>query len=359
MSSVYTGNLTVAIFGQSHAPAIGVTIDGLPAGLPVDLDALQQFLRRRAPGQNAWSTPRKEADAPEILCGLSNGRTCGAPLTAIIRNTNTRSGDYDNLRDTPRPGHADYTAQMKFSGAQDVAGGGHFSGRLTAPLCIAGGICLQLLKTQGITVRARIVSVGAVTDDSPFLSPVGEKAFPAVSDAAAAAMQAEIAAAHADGDSVGGVIECVVEGLPAGVGDPMFGGLENLISRAVFAIPAVKGIEFGAGFAAARMRGSENNDPFRVENGTVVTETNHCGGILGGISDGMPIVFRAAFKPTPSIARQQRSVSLGQMENKTLVIQGRHDPCIVPRAVPCVEAAAAIAVLDAVMARRKEVGYGF
>lgn len=359
MSSVYTGNLTVAIFGQSHAPAIGVTIDGLPAGLPVDLDALQQFLRRRAPGQNAWSTPRKEADAPEILCGLSNGRTCGAPLTAIIRNTNTRSGDYDNLRDTPRPGHADYTAQMKFSGAQDVAGGGHFSGRLTAPLCIAGGICLQLLKTQGITIRARIVSVGAVTDDSPFLSPVGEKAFPAVSDAAAAAMQAEIAAARADGDSVGGVIECVVEGLPAGVGDPMFGGLENLISRAIFAIPAVKGIEFGAGFAAARMRGSENNDPFRVENGAVVTETNHCGGILGGISDGMPIVFRAAFKPTPSIARQQRSVSLGQLENKTLVIQGRHDPCIVPRAVPCVEAAAAIAVLDAVMARKEELGYGF
>ena len=359
MSSVYTGNLTVAIFGQSHAPAIGVTIDGLPAGLPVDLDALQQFLRRRAPGQNAWSTPRKEADAPEILCGLSNGRTCGAPLTAIIRNTNTRSGDYDNLRDTPRPGHADYTAQMKFSGAQDVAGGGHFSGRLTAPLCIAGGICLQLLETQGVTICARIVSVGAVTDDSPFLSPVGKKAFPAVSDAAAAAMQAEIAAAHADGDSVGGVIECVVEGLPAGVGDPMFGGLENLISRAIFAIPAVKGIEFGAGFAAARMRGSENNDPFRVENGVVVTETNHCGGILGGISDGMPIVFRAAFKPTPSIARQQRSVSLGQLENKTLVIQGRHDPCIVPRAVPCVEAAAAIAVLDAVMARRKEVGYGF
>ena len=359
MSSVYTGNLTVAIFGQSHAPAIGVTIDGLPAGLPVDLDALQQFLRRRAPGQNAWSTPRKEADAPEILCGLSNGRTCGAPLTAIIRNTNTRSGDYDNLRDTPRPGHADYTAQMKFSGAQDVAGGGHFSGRLTAPLCIAGGICLQLLKTQGITIRARIVSVGAVTDDSPFLSPVGEKAFPAGSDAAAAAMQAEIAAARADGDSVGGVIECVVEGLPAGVGDPMFGGLENLISRAIFAIPAVKGIEFGAGFAAARMRGSENNDPFRVENGAVVTETNHCGGILGGISDGMPIVFRAAFKPTPSIARQQRSVSLGQLENKTLVIQGRHDPCIVPRAVPCVEAAAAIAVLDAVMARKEELGYGF
>ena len=359
MSSVYTGNLTVAIFGQSHAPAIGVTVDGLPAGLPVDLDALQQFLRRRAPGQNAWSTPRKEADAPEILCGLSNGRTCGAPLTAIIRNTNTRSGDYDNLRDTPRPGHADYTAQMKFSGAQDVAGGGHFSGRLTAPLCIAGGICLQLLETQGVTIRARIVSVGAVTDDSPFLSPVGEKAFPAVSDAAAAAMQAEIAAARADGDSVGGVIECVVEGLPAGIGDPMFGGLENLISRAIFAIPAVKGIEFGAGFAAARMRGSENNDPFRVENGVVVTETNHCGGILGGISDGMPIVFRAAFKPTPSIARQQRSVSLGQMENKTLVIQGRHDPCIVPRAVPCVEAAAAIAVLDAVMARKEEIGYGF
>ena len=198
MSSVYDGNLTVSIFGQSHAPAIGVTIDGLPAGLPVDLDALGRFLRRRAPGQNAWSTPRKEADLPEFLCGLKDGRTCGAPLTAIIRNTNTRSGDYENLMDIPRPGHADYTAQVKFGGAQDAAGGGHFSGRLTAPLCIAGGLCLQVLARQGVRVRARIVSIGTVTDDAAFDAPVDEKPFPAVSDEAAAAMQAQIAQAKAE-----------------------------------------------------------------------------------------------------------------------------------------------------------------
>jgi len=359
MSSVYTGNLTVSIFGQSHAPAIGVTIDGLPAGFPINLDELQFFLSRRAPGQNAWSTPRREVDAPEVLCGLKNGKTCGAPLTAIIRNTNTRSGDYENLKDVPRPGHADYTAQVKFGGAQDASGGGHFSGRLTAPMCIAGGICMQLLEHEGVRIRARILSIGTVTDSAPFDVPVAGKPFPAVSDGAATTMQEEIAQAKADGDSVGGVIECVIDGLPAGIGEPMFGGLENLIARTVFAIPAVKGVEFGAGFAAARLRGSENNDPFRVQNGHIVTETNNCGGILGGISTGMPVVFRAAFKPTPSISRTQASVSLSRMENETLVIHGRHDPCIVPRAVPCVEAAAAIAVLDAWMGRKKETGYEF
>ena len=359
MSSVYTGNLTVSIFGQSHAPAIGVTIDGLPAGFPINLDELQFFLSRRAPGQNAWSTPRREVDAPEVLCGLKNGKTCGAPLTAIIRNTNTRSGDYENLKDVPRPGHADYTAQVKFGGAQDASGGGHFSGRLTAPMCIAGGICMQLLEHEGVRIRARILSIGTVTDSAPFDAPVAEKPFPAVSDGAATTMQEEIAQAKADGDSVGGVIECVIDGLPAGIGEPMFGGLENLIARTVFAIPAVKGVEFGAGFAAARLRGCENNDPFRVQNGHIVTETNNCGGILGGISTGMPVVFRAAFKPTPSISRTQASVSLSRMENETLVIHGRHDPCIVPRAVPCMEAAAAIAVLDAWMGRKKETGYEF
>ena len=359
MSSVYTGNLTVSIFGQSHAPAIGVTIDGLPAGFPINLDELQFFLSRRAPGQNAWSTPRREVDAPEVLCGLKNGKTCGAPLTAIIRNTNTRSGDYENLKDVPRLGHADYTAQVKFGGAQDASGGGHFSGRLTAPMCIAGGICMQLLEHEGVRIRARILSIGTVTDSAPFDAPVAGNPFPAVSDGAATTMQEEIAQAKADGDSVGGVIECVIDGLPAGIGEPMFGGLENLIARTVFAIPAVKGVEFGAGFAAARLRGSENNDPFRVQNGHIVTETNNCGGILGGISTGMPVVFRAAFKPTPSISRTQASVSLSRMENETLVIHGRHDPCIVPRAVPCVEAAAAIAVLDAWMGRKKETGYEF
>ena len=294
--SRYGEFLHLTIFGQSHAPAIGMILEGLPAGETIDMAALQTFLDRRAPGRNDWSTPRKEADQPEFLSGLVGNVTCGAPLTAIIRNTNTRSGDYDGLSVVPRPGHADYTAQVKFGGAQDAAGGGHFSGRLTAPLCIAGGLCLQVLARQGVRVRARIVSIGTVTDDAAFDAPVDEKPFPAVSDEAAAAMQAQIAQAKAEQDSVGGVIECVIEGLPAGIGDPMFGGLENRIARTVFAIPAVKGVEFGAGFAAARLRGSENNDPFCVENGKIVTKTNHCGGILGGISNGMPVVFRAAFK---------------------------------------------------------------
>ena len=222
-----------------------------------------------------------------------------------------------------------------------------------------GGVCMQLLEREGISIRARILSIGHARDSAPFDAPVAEKPFPAVSDDAAAAMQAEIAQAKADGDSVGGVVECVIDGLPAGIGEPMFGGLENLLARAVFAIPAIKGVEFGAGFAAARLRGSEHNDAFRVQDGRIVTETNRCGGILGGISTGMPVVFRAAFKPTPSISRQQDSVSLSRMENTTLVIHGRHDPCIVPRAVPCVEAAAAIAVLDAWMGRKKELGYAF
>ena len=354
MSSVYTGNLTVSIFGQSHAPAIGVTVDGLPAGLPVDPDELQRFLSRRAPGQNAWSTPRREADAPEFLCGLKNGKTCGAPLTAIIRNTNTRSGDYENLKDIPRPGHADYTAQVKFGGAQDVSGGGHFSGRLTAPLCIVGGICLQLLAREGIAVVSRIASIAGVCDEGELTSSTADKDFPVVNDACGEKMRAAIAQAREEGDSVGGVIECAVFGAPAGLGDPMFGGMENRIAAAIFGIPAVKGIEFGAGFGAAKLRGSENNDAFSVENGKIVTETNHCGGILGGITDGMPIVLRAAFKPTPSIARTQQSVNLQSVTREELAITGRHDPCIVPRAVPCVEAAVAVAVYDALLARRKE-----
>lgn len=360
MSSIYRGHLTVTIFGQSHAPAIGVTIDGLPAGHAIDLDALQAFLDRRAPGQNDWSTPRKEADSPEILSGLADGVTCGAPLAAVIRNTNTRSKDYSNLRDIPRPGHADFTAQVKYGGAQDVAGGGHFSGRLTAPLCIAGGICKQLLAEEGIAVGAHIASIGGIAD-APF-DPVdpgdvtlpGQKPFPVWSDRAGARMREIIAGARAELDSVGGLIECAVTGLPAGLGDPMLDGMENRIARLVFAIPAVKGVEFGAGFTVAGLRGSENNDPFCIRDGQVRTRTNRAGGILGGITNGMPLLFRAAVKPTPSIARPQESVSLSRMEEVTLEIQGRHDPCIVPRAVPVVEAAAAIAVYDALLEHRRE-----
>ena len=354
MSSTYGENLKLTIFGQSHSPAIGVTIEGIPAGEKVDLDELQQFLNRRAPGKNAWSTPRKEADAPEILSGLVNGHTCGAPLTAIIRNTNTRSQDYENLALTPRPGHADYTAEVKYGGYQDRAGGGHFSGRLTAPLCIAGGICLQLLAREGIAVVSRIASIADICDEGELTSSTAEKDFPVVSDACGEKMRAAIAQAREEGDSVGGVVECAVFGAPAGLGDPMFGGMENRIAAAIFGIPAVKGVEFGAGFGASKLRGSENNDAFSVENGRIVTETNRCGGILGGITDGMPIVLRAAFKPTPSIARTQQSVNLQSVTREELAITGRHDPCIVPRAVPCVEAAVAVAVYDALLARRKE-----
>ena len=354
MSSSYGENLHIHIFGESHGPTVGVTVEGIPAGERVDLEALQHFLDRRAPGRSAWSTPRKEADVPEFLSGLREGKTCGTPLTAVLRNANTRSGDYDALRDVPRPGHADYTAWVKYGESRDSRGGGHFSGRLTAPLCVAGGICLQLLAQEGITVLSRIAAIGGVRDEGKLTASTAEKAFPTVSDAAGEAMRSAIAAARAEGDSLGGIIECAVLGLPAGLGDPMFDGMENRIAAAVFAVPAVKGIEFGAGFAAAGLRGSENNDAFSVENGRIITESNHCGGILGGITDGMPLTFRAAVKPTPSIARPQRSVDLTTGETVPLTVTGRHDPCIVPRAVPCIEAAAAIAVYDALLARRKE-----
>lgn len=356
MNSTYYGNISFTIFGQSHSPAIGVTVEGLPTGFAPDFEELSRFMARRAPGRNAYSTPRKEDDIPEFLSGLQDGKTCGAPLTAIIRNNNTRSKDYDELRVKPRPGHADYTAQVKFGGTQDYRGGGHFSGRLTAPLCIVGGLCKQLLAQEGITIISRIAEIAGVCDHGELLSSAADKPFPVVDNAAGEAMQQAILAAKAEGDSVGGVIECAILGAPAGLGDPMFGGMENRISQLVFGIPAVKGIAFGAGFAAAQMRGSENNDPFAMCDGKVITKTNHCGGILGGITNGMPIVFKAAVKPTPSIGIEQDTVNLSTMENDKLTVVGRHDPCIVPRAVPCVEAAAAIAVYDALLTQRKEQG---
>ena len=330
MSSSYGENIRITIFGQSHAPAIGVTIEGLPAGFTIDHAALQAFLDRRAPGRDPTATARREADAPEFLSGLVGDVTCGAPLTAIIRNTNTRSQDYDALRAVPRPGHADWPAQVRFNGFQDVAGGGHFSGRLTAPLCIAGGIVLQILAQKGVTVQAHAERIGGETDPER--------------------QRAAILAAKTAGDSVGGVIACEVRGMPVGVGDPMFGGLENRIAQAVFGIPGVKGIEFGDGFAASERKGSENNDPYRMVDGKVKPVTNHAGGILGGLSTGEPITFRVAIKPTSSIAIEQDSVNLQTGENARQRVHGRHDPCIVPRAIPCVEAAAALAVYDAYLA---------
>ena len=322
MASIFGKNVKISIFGQSHSAAIGVVIDGLPAGIKLDQEKLQSFLDRRAPGQSRYTTARKEGDRPEFLSGLVDGTTCGAPLAAVIRNTNTRSSDYDNIRDVPRPGHADYTAHIKYGGFEDVSGGGHFSGRLTAPLCVAGGIALQILEQKGVSVSASILEIGGSRED-----PFGK-----------------IEEARREGDSVGGVIQCTAEGLPPGIGEPMFDGLENRIAQAVFAIPAVKGIEFGRGFEAARLRGSENNDQFCYDGERVRTRTNNHGGILGGISSGMPVVFRVAIKPTPSISIEQDSISYSREENVRIAVRGRHDPCIVPRAVPCVEAACALAI---------------
>jgi len=353
MNSTYGDNLKLTIFGQSHGPAIGMTLDGIPAGLAIDEEALQVFLNRRAPGQNAWSTSRKEADKVEILSGIVDGKTCGAPITAVIHNTNTRSGDYDNLKNCPRPGHADYTAQIKYGGTQDAAGGGHFSGRLTAPLCIAGGMCLQWLKEMGVCIGGHISNIHGIKDDvfdpmNPQLDSVST-VFPVLNGKQGENMRASIAAAKVLGDSVGGSIECAVIGLDAGYGGPLFAGLEGKLSQILYGIPAVKGVEFGAGFGVCDLFGSENNDAFAVQNGQIVTLTNRCGGILGGISNGMPILFRVAFKPTPSIAKIQQTVDLSKLENTTLQVKGRHDPCIVPRAVPVVEAAAAIAIYDTIL----------
>ena len=353
MSSTYGENLKLSIFGQSHGAAIGMTLDGIPAGLPVDTDALQVFLNRRAPGQNNWSTPRKEADRPEFLSGILDGFTCGAPIAAAIYNKNTRSGDYANLKDCPRPGHADLTAQIKYGGFQDAAGGGHFSGRLTAPLCIAGGLCKQWLEGMGIHVFAHIAAVAGISD-TPFdpLAPGRNSIrpeFPVIDSDAGAQMRAAISAARSDGDSVGGVVECAVTGLPAGLGEPMFGGVESRIAQIVYGVPAVKGVEFGAGFAAAGLRGSQNNDDYVISGGHIRTATNNAGGILGGITTGMPLIFRAALKPTPSISRPQQSVNLSTREAQELTVKGRHDPCIVPRAVPVIEAAAAIAIFDMIL----------
>ncbi len=355
MSSTYGQMLKLTVFGQSHGPAIGMTLDGIPAGLPVDTEKLQEFMNRRAPGQNDYSTPRKEADVPEILSGIVDGFTCGAPIAATIRNTNTRSGDYSDLKDCPRPGHADYTAQVKYGGYHDVAGGGHFSGRLTAPLCIAGGLCLQWLEAKGIRIGAHISSIAGVNDqnldwENPNLELIS-KEFPVIDNNAGARMQEAIAQAKANCDSVGGKIECVITGLPAGLGDPMFDGMENRIAQIIFGIPAIKGIQFGSGFGGCELRGSENNDPFVIENGQIRTKHNRAGGILGGITNGMPLVFEVAVKPTPSIGLPQQSISISRMEETELIVKGRHDPCIVPRAVPVVEAAAAIAVMDALLAK--------
>ncbi len=367
MPSTLGTALRVSVFGQSHSPAVGCVVEGLPAGLRVDQDALAAFVARRAPGSDPWGTPRREPDAARIVSGLnSRGETCGAPLAAVIENTNTRSHDYDNLLDVPRPGHADFAAWAKWHGAQDVPGGGHFSGRLTGPLCVAGGIALQWLATRGVTVRAHVAELAGI-EDAPFSaldnSPAANaelarqmdaladgRRVPTIDARAGERMVDAVMAARGEKDTLGGIVECVATGLPAGTGSPMFDGMENVLARGLFGIPSVKGVEFGRGFAAARLRGTQNNDAYEVRDGTCVPRTNNAGGILGGITTGAPLLVRCAFKPISSVMVEQDSVDLSTMEPARLEVHGRHDTTAVLRAVPVVEAVCALGIADALLA---------
>ena len=336
------------IFGESHGPAIGVVVEGVPAGLELDLEQVQKELDRRKPGQDPTATARKESDRVEVLSGVFEGKTTGAPLAMVIRNSDQHSKDYESIRYTPRPSHGDYAGFIKSKGCLDYRGGGHFSGRLTAPLVAAGAVAKQVLAGHGVKVGAHISSIYGICDaaleDSEDLEAVAAKSFPVLDDGKGAEMRQAILEAKEEGDSVGGAIECAVTGLPAGLGSPDFGcNVEGIFSQYLFAVPAVKGIEFGAGVAFSLMRGSEANDPFAVKDGKVITKTNHAGGVNGGITNGMPVTFEVTIRPTPSISLPQESVDLRTGEEVEMEIKGRHDPCIVPRAVPVIEAAAALA----------------
>ncbi|MDE5946136.1 MAG: chorismate synthase [Oscillospiraceae bacterium] len=355
MSSIWNNRISVSIFGESHGPAIGVIIDNLPSGEYIDSEELARFMARRAPKKDGTTTSRSEKDMPQIISGMLHERTTGTPLCAFIQNTDTHSSDYSNISRLARPGHADYTGALRYKGFNDVRGGGHFSGRLTAPLCFAGAVCGQILERRGIYTGAHILSVYNVKDTAfdnitvnrDDILSVRNKEFPVINDKKGIQIKNKIQEARKNLESVGGIIECASINVPAGIGSPIFDGLENSIAQLIFGIPAVKGLEFGAGFEVAKMLGSQNNDEFYVdERGHVLTKTNNHGGILGGISSGMPITLRVAIKPTPSIAQPQETIDMKSMSNEILEIKGRHDPCIVPRAVPCVESAVNIALLS-------------
>lgn len=359
--SVFRGkNISVSVFGQSHSEAIGVVIEGLPSGITINEDSIKAFMKRRAASSSAFSTQRKEGDEPVFVSGVLDGKTTGAAVCAVIYNKDQRSKDYSALFYTPRPGHADYAARVKFNGHEDTRGGGAFSGRMTAPLCIAGAIAKDFLSEKGITVGSHILSVSDISEEkfdpvnitAEELKYVTSKPFGTVSDEKGSAMLEKISAARDDCDSLGGVIECAAVGVPAGFGGEIFDGIESTVAKLVFSVPAVKGFEIGAGFEASKLRGSENNDPFYYdENGNVKTSTNNHGGILGGITSGMPIIIRAAIKPTPSIAKVQKTVNLETKENTEIEIKGRHDSCIVPRALPVIESCLALAVFDEIIKR--------
>lgn len=357
MSSVIGNKIKLSVFGESHGEAIGCVIDGLPSGIKLDFDEINREMARRAPGNDKTATARRESDTPVILSGVLDDTTTGAPLAMMIRNTNTRSGDYGNLMTVPRPSHSDYPAYVKYNGNNDVRGGGHFSGRLTAPVVFAGAVAKQILKAKGITIGAHISKIGSVCDDNfdknsisrEELDAITHKKFAVINDESEAEMRACVEKARMNGDSIGGVIECAAIGMPVGVGGNMFDTVESRLSAALFGVPAVKGVQFGAGFDFAEMLGSEANDGYEIKNGSVALLSNNNGGVLGGMSSGAPIVFSVVLKPTPSISVPQKSVNLQTMENETLVVKGRHDPCVVPRAVPVIEGITSVILLDLMM----------
>lgn len=355
MTSTWGEQLTISLFGESHGPSIGVVIDGLPPGEELNTQEISTFMFRRAPGRMPWSSQRREPDTPRILSGIYRERTTGAALCAIIDNVDPRPQDYDHQTDVLRPSHADYTGLVRYGGANDPRGGGHFSGRLTAPLCFAGAVCQQILRRHGITVAARIRQLGGITDlgidtatpEAEQLIALAGKEFPVLDGEKGQQMIAAMEQVRREKDSLGGIIQCFGLGLPAGVGDPIFGGVEPRLASILFGIPGVKALSFGDGFAATQRRGSENNDAFYVNKARQVrTRTNNEGGINGGITNGMPMVFEVGIKPPASIGLPQPSVNIATLQEETLTLQGRHDPCIVPRAVVVVEAAAAIALVD-------------
>ncbi len=354
MSSIWGNKIKISIFGESHGKALGVVIDNLPSGLSIDMDEILLNMARRAPGNDKGATKRKEPDTPIILSGVCDKKITGAPLCAIIENTNTKSGDYSNIMSCPRPSHSDYPAFLRYSGFNDIRGGGHFSGRLTASLVFAGSICRQILKTQNIEIASHINSIKDVYDtpfnsiniESDLIRKLNTQSFPVIDPEKEVLMRKQMENARLNSDSVGGTIECIAKGVKAGIGNPMFLGVENVISSIMFGIPAVKGVEFGAGFDITKMHGSKANDEYYIENDIIKTKSNNNGGILGGITTGMPIICRVAIKPTPSISQTQNTINLQSRENTTLNINGRHDPCILSRASVVVESALAIALLD-------------
>ncbi|MBY0757356.1 chorismate synthase [Clostridium sardiniense] len=359
MSGIWGNNLKISIFGESHGVGIGLTIDGIPSGFPIDLERINCEMERRAPGRNNLSTARKEGDKIEILSGLFEGKTTGTPLCGMIRNSDKRSKDYSKLKSLMRPGHADYTGNIRYDGFNDYRGGGHFSGRITAPLVFGGAICKQILESYGIKIVSHIKSIGSIEDESfnpvnvsdTLIEELPKMELPLINKALDNDIRNEILSAKSEGDSVGGIIECAIVNIDAGIGNPFFDSVESTLAHLLFSVPAVKGVEFGEGFNITKLRGSEANDEFYYDGDKVKTRSNNNGGILGGITSGMPVIFRVAIKPTASILKKQNTINIDEKRNEELNIEGRHDPCIVQRAVPVIESVAAIGILELLKGR--------